>query len=102
MMPATFFRLLIVSMKRDAYSTAAIIARDVFGFFCTNSALVPRTFYGWSFQMSCVVIAVNPILSKIARLFHGSQTQNLSILPTRMFATICGGGTTIDLTSFSG
>jgi hypothetical protein len=28
-------------------------------------------------------------------LFHGSPTQKPSMLPTRMLATICGGGTTM-------
>ena len=34
--------------------------------------------------------------------FHGSPTQKASIVPTRMFATICGGGTTMVCTSLSG
>ena len=46
MISATFLRFAIVSMKRDASRTAAIIARQVFGYFCTNSALVPSTFSG--------------------------------------------------------
>ena len=52
--------------------------------------------------MSCVVTAVKPMLSMIARLFHGSPTQKPSMLPTRMLATICGGGTVIVLTSLNG
>jgi hypothetical protein len=42
-----------------------------------------------------VVIAVKPIPSIIALAFHGSPTQYPSILPLRIFATICGGGTVI-------
>jgi len=34
--------------------------------------------------------------------FHGSPTQNASIVPTFMLATICGGGTTMVSTSRSG
>ncbi len=34
--------------------------------------------------------------------FHGSPTQKASMLPTFMLATICGGGTTMVETSFSG
>src|SRR2546426_12208595 len=82
--------------------TAAVIARAVFGYFCTNSAVVPSVFSGWSFQMSCVVLAVKPILSTMARLFQGSPTQKPSMLPTRMLATICGGGTTNAFTSLNG
>ncbi len=40
--------------------------------------------------------------SAMARWFHGSPTQKPSMLPTRMFATICGGGTVITLASFIG
>jgi len=52
--------------------------------------------------MLWVVSAVKPILSTIARLFHGSPTQKPSMLPTRMLATICGGGTVMVLTSANG
>ena len=85
-----------------ASRTAAIIARAVLGYFCTNSSVVPRIFSGWSFQRSCVVVAVKPILSAMARAFHGSPTQKPSMLPTRMLATICGGGTVIVFTSVIG
>jgi hypothetical protein len=34
--------------------------------------------------------------------FHGSQTQKQSMVPTFMFATICGGGTTMVSMSLSG
>src|SRR5262245_37136287 len=34
--------------------------------------------------------------------FHGSHTQKQSMVPTFMFATICGGGTTIVSMSLSG
>src|SRR5437762_11836248 len=40
--------------------------------------------------------------SAIVRAFHGSPTQNPSIFPTFIFATICAGGTTISETSLSG
>ena len=92
----------LASIQRPASSTAIITARQVFGFFLTKSAVVPSVFSGWSFQMSCVVIAVMPMPSMIARWPHGSPTQKPSMLPTRMLATICGGGTVIILASFSG
>src|SRR3954453_15948147 len=34
--------------------------------------------------------------------FHGSHTQKQSMVPTFMFATICGGGTTMVSMSLSG
>ena len=34
--------------------------------------------------------------------FQGSPTQKQSIVPTFMFATICGGGTVMTLMSVSG
>ena len=43
-------------------------------------------------RIACVVIAVKPMSSAMLRAFHGSPTQKPSILPTFMFATICGGG----------
>jgi len=46
---------------------AAVIARAVFGYFCTNSPVVPSAFSGWSFHIPCVVSAVKPILSTTAR-----------------------------------
>ena len=61
-----------------------------------------QTFSGWSFQMSCVLMAVKPMPSAMVRAFQGSPTQKPSILPTFMLATICGGGTTISETSLSG
>src|SRR6476661_2365509 len=85
-----------------ASSTAAVIARAVFGYFFTHSAVVPRTFSGWSFQTSWVVVPVMPMPSMMARWFHGSPTQNPSMFPMRMFATICGGGTVMILASFIG
>jgi hypothetical protein len=42
------------------------------------------------------------VLSKIARAPQGSPTQKPSILPTRILATICGGGTTMVFTSLMG
>ena len=47
--------------------------------------------------MSWVVIAVTPMPSMMARESHGSPTQKPSMLPTRMLATICGGGTVMSL-----
>ena len=90
------------SIQRPASMTAAVIARAVFGFCFTKSAVQPSTFSGWSFQMSCVVMPVMPMPSAIARWPHGSPTQKPSMLPTRMFATICGGGTVIALASLNG
>ena len=52
--------------------------------------------------MSCVVTEVKPILSAMARAFHGSPTQKPSILPIFMLATICGGGMVMSETSLSG
>jgi hypothetical protein len=40
--------------------------------------------------------------SAIARAFQGSPTQNPSIFPTFMFATICGGGIVTRAASLSG
>ena len=50
-------------------------AFTVLGFFSANSAVKAQTFSGWSFQISCVVTLVKPILSEMARAFHGSPTQ---------------------------
>src|SRR5512143_2756570 len=99
---ATSERLLMVSMYFDASRIAATIARAVLGYLATKSAVVPSTFSGWSFQISCVVAAVKPMLSRIARAFHGSPTQKPSMLSTRMLATICGGGTVITLAWVNG
>jgi hypothetical protein len=52
--------------------------------------------------MSWVLSEVNPIPSAMARAFHGSPTQNPSIFPTFMLATICGGGMVMRETSVSG
>ena len=90
------------SIQRPASMIAAVMARTVFGFCFTKSAVQPSTFSGWSFQMSCVVMPVMPMPSAIARWPHGSPTQKPSMLPTRMFATICGGGTTMAFTSLNG
>jgi len=48
----------MVSMNCEASRIAIIMARAVFGYFCTNSAVVPSTFSGWSFHISCVVTPV--------------------------------------------
>ena len=52
--------------------------------------------------MSCELATEKPMPSMIARLFHGSPTQQPSIRPRRMLETISGGGTVIVLTSESG
>jgi len=67
-----------------------------------KARVVPSTFSGWSGQICWVVVAVKPILSKIARAPQGSPTQKPSMLPTRILATICGGGTTMVFTSLMG
>ena len=99
MILATSERFFMSSMYFDASRIAMIMARAVLGYFSTNSAVVPSTFSGWSFQISWVVAAVKPMLSRMARAFHGSPTQKPSMLPTRMLATICGGGTVMFFTS---
>src|SRR3989339_1291688 len=81
---------------------AAVTARAVLGYFLTKSAVVPSTFSGWSFQTSCEVAADTPMPSMMARWFQGSPTLKPSMLPTRMLATICGGGTVMTLASFIG
>lgn len=53
-------------------------------------------------QICWLVAAVKPMRSLIARAFHGSPTQKPTILPMRMFITICGGGTTTVRTSAKG
>ena len=90
------------SSQTLASCSAFNVALTVFGFFSANSAVNAQTFSGWSFQMSCVLIAVNPMPSAIVRAFQGSPTQNPSILPTFILATIWAGGTTISETSLSG
>jgi hypothetical protein len=92
----------LASIHLPASRIAAVMAREVLGCFCTNSAVQPSVFSGWSFHRPCVVIVVKPILSAIARAPHGSPTQKPSMLPTRMLATICGGGTVMVFTSFIG
>ena len=52
--------------------------------------------------MDCDVAAVKPMRSLIALAFHGSPTQKPTMLPMRMFITICGGGTTTVRTSSKG
>ena len=74
----------------------------VFGFFVANSSVNAQTFSGWSFHICWVVMAVKPMPSSMARLFHGSPTQKPSILSTFMLATICAGGMVMRLTSLSG
>ncbi|MCY1314066.1 hypothetical protein D9M70_646590 [compost metagenome] len=92
----------LASMKRLASSRAITRARAVLGFCSTKSREQPSTFSGWSAQICWVVVAVKPILSKIARAPQGSPTQKPSMLPTRMLATICGGGTVMVFTSVIG
>ena len=78
------------------------MALTVFGFLPANSSVNAQTFSGWSFQSCCVVTAVKPMPSAIARLFHGSPTQKPSILSIFMFATICAGGIVMREMSRSG
>ena len=92
----------LASIQRLASRMAAITARQVLGFFWANSPVAPSTFSGWSFQMSWVVVAVMPMPSMMARWFQGSPTQKPSMLPTRMLATIWGGGTVMSLAPESG
>src|SRR6187431_525302 len=92
MISAAAGRLLMLSRCALASCSPFSTALTVLGFFVANSSVNAQTFSGWSFHIACVVVAVKPMLSTIARLFHGSPTQNPSILSTFMFATICGGG----------
>ncbi len=63
---------------------------------------MPSAFSGCLDQISPVVQAVKPMSWLTSCSFHGSPTQKASMLPTFMFATICGGGTTMVETSLSG
>ncbi|MNJ60662.1 hypothetical protein D3C77_564120 [compost metagenome] len=92
----------LASMNRLASSRAMTSARAVWGYCSIKARVVPSTFSGWSGQICWVVVAVKPIVSKIARAPQGSPTQKPSMLPTRMLATICGGGTVMVFTSLSG
>ncbi len=58
-----------------ASTIARITALTVFGFFVANSSVKASTFSGWSFQICCVVMAVKPMPSAMARAPHGSPTQ---------------------------
>src|SRR5450830_1639402 len=103
MTSAILFLLAIeASIQRLASMIAAIMARQVFGCFFANSSVEPSTFSGWSRQMSWVVMAVMPMPSMMARCPQGSPTQKPSMFPTRILATICGGGTVITLASLNG
>ena len=92
----------LVEVKTLARCSAFRTAFTVLGFFVANSSVNAQTFSGWSVHICCVVMAVKPMLSAIARTFHGSPTQKPSILSTFMLATICGGGIVMRLTSLSG
>src|SRR5437868_15147578 len=92
----------LASIHLPASRMAAVTARAVLGYFLVNSAVVPSVFSGWSFQMSWVVTAVMPMPSMMARWPQGSPTQKPSMLPTRMLATIWGGGTVMALVSLNG
>ena len=72
---AIFGRFSSLSFHWLASSTARITAFTVLGFFVANSSVKPSTFSGWSFQICCVVMAVKPIPSAMARAPHGSPTQ---------------------------
>src|SRR5436190_4210978 len=99
---AIFFLFSSLSSQTLERCRALRMAFTVLGFFVAKSSVNAQTFSGWSFHIFCVVVTVKPILSAIARAFHGSPTQKPSILSTFMFATICGGGIVIRLTSLSG
>ena len=73
-----------------------------FGYLSTHSARIPTAFSGCLPQISPVVQAVKPMPWLTSCSFHGSPTQKASMLPTFMFATICGGGTTMVEMSLSG
>ena len=99
---ATLARFSILSMYSLDRCSALRTAITVLGFFAANSSVKAQTFSGWSGHIFCVVVTVKPMPSAMARRFHGSPTQNPSILPTFILATICGGGMVIKLTSLSG
>ena len=82
--------------------TAISRAFAAFGYLSTHSARMPSAFSGCLNQISPVVQAVKPMSWLTSCSFHGSPTQNASMLPTFMFATICGGGTTMVEMSLSG
>src|SRR6185295_126997 len=99
---AALARLSRLSRWTLARWSALSTALTGFGFFAANSSVNAHTFSGWSGHIFCVVIAVKPIPSTMARLFHGSPTQKPSILSTFMLATICAGGIVMRLMSLSG
>ena len=72
---AIFVRFSSLSFHWLASRMARMHAFTVFGFFVANSSVKPSTFSGWSFHICCVVIAVNPMPSAMARAPHGSPTQ---------------------------
>ena len=78
-----------------ASRTAMVKAFAALGFLSTQSARKAKAFSGWSFQNSPVIKAVYPRLLETIWAFHGSPTQNASMVPTFILATICGGGTTM-------
>ncbi len=73
-----------------------------FGYLSTQAARMPSAFSGCLLQTSPVEQAVKPMPWLTSCSFHGSPTQKASMLPTFMFATICGGGTTMVEMSLSG
>src|SRR5262245_33525395 len=77
-------------------------ALAAFGYLSTHSARRPSAFSGCLNQISPVVQAVKPMPWLTSCSFHGSPTQKASMLPTFMFATIWGGGTTMVAMSLSG
>ena len=83
-------------------SIARRIAFTVFGFFLGELFGESEDFFRMVLPHCCVVMAVKPMPSAMARAFHGSPTQKPSILPTFILATICGGGIVINVTSLSG
>ena len=50
------FSIVVQTLARGC--SALSTALTVFGFFSANSSVNAQTFSGWSFHMSCVVIAV--------------------------------------------
>ena len=74
---ATFGRFAGVSMYRPASMIAAVIARAVLGYFheLSGGTEAPSRMIN---QMSWVVMAVKPMLSKMARAFHAHRHQKPS------------------------
>src|SRR5687768_16697868 len=98
MVVAACARCLRSSSHLLAWRTATITSASV-SVCVANCGLVTSAFSGWLVQMSWVVMAVKPTLCATATAFQGSPTQKPSMVPTFMFATICGGGIGMMLTA---